>query len=92
MAYRTVSYAKCHRCEGANDRGSQRTCSSCHALIQREHRAKKARETEEIQNRVLELEGALAVALARAVAAESIIAARGISREVWRGTEQRGAA
>lgn len=81
MAYRTVNYAKCHRCGNANDRGSQRTCSSCHVLIQREYRASK-------RNQIEMLEEALAVALARAVAAESKLAALGLGapREVARKT------
>lgn len=86
--YRTINYAKCHRCEGANDRGSQRTCSSCHRTIQTEHREKKKREAIELLQKVQELEGALAVALARAVAAESILASLRVSRHTSREIER----
>lgn len=79
MPYRTVSYARCHRCEGPNDRGSQRTCKSCHVIIQKEYRERKAHLIDALQQKVMELEDALAVALARAVAAESIAAARSFS-------------
>ncbi len=80
MSFRIVNYAKCHRCGNANDRGSQRTCSSCHRIIQTEYRVRK-------RSHIEYLEGALAVALARAVAAESKLAAtKPISREVSRET------
>lgn len=84
--YRTISYTKCHRCEGINDRGSQRTCKACHAIIQQEHRAKKARELDELVSRVYKLEDALAVALARAVAAEAQLVVFRALREVSRET------
>lgn len=84
--YRTISYAKCHRCEGINDRGSQRTCKACHAIIQQEHRAKKARALEDLTQHALYLEEQLAVALARAVAAEAQLVVFRALREVARGT------
>lgn len=86
MSYRTISYTTCHRCKGENDRGSQRTCKSCHALIQREHREKKARGVDELVSRVYKLEEQLAVALARAVAAEAQLVVFRALREVSRET------
>lgn len=84
--YRTISYTTCHRCKGENDRGSQRTCSSCHRTIQTEYREKKKNAAGELQNIVLKLQEQLAVALARAVAAEAQLVVFRALREVARGT------
>lgn len=85
MAYRTVNYATCHRCKGANDRGSQRTCTECNRTIQKEFRENRRRELETLRARNEYLELRNAELLAKLVAAEAIadsFRVRKVSREM----------
>ncbi len=72
MPFRTVSYAKCHRCKGDNDRGSQRTCTDCNRTIQKEFREAKKREMHFLRDRNEYLELKNAELLARLIAAEAV--------------------
>lgn len=90
MPYRTVSYAKCHRCKGDNDRGSQRTCKSCNKIIQKEFRDAKKKEFDWLRNRVAYLEAKYAETLAKLTAAEALMdsmALRKVSREMGNATQ-----
>ncbi len=85
MAYRTVNYATCHRCKGANDRGSQRTCKSCNAIIQREFREARAKELAYLRERVAYLEDRnvkISQQLGQAEALLDSYALRKVSREM----------
>lgn len=73
MPYRTLNYATCHRCKGENDRGSQRTCSSCNRIIQKEFREERKRELSLLRDRVLYLEGKYAETLAKLIATEALL-------------------